>query len=136
MLKGVFLIIMSIVSLSIPKSLLEKVDHYLKEQGFANRSEIIRQALRAYMSESRRLGELQGRITAIITIVYQRDAKRGQITDVQHKFGPLILTFLHTHIEGNCIEIIVARGDAQIIRALVEALKGNEQISEAKVTVL
>jgi CopG family nickel-responsive transcriptional regulator len=137
MLKGRFLIIMSIVSLSIPKSLLEKVDRYLKEQGFANRSEIIRQALRAYMSESRRLGELQGRITAIITIVYQRDAKRGQIADVQHKFGPLILTFLHTHIEeGNCIEIIVARGDAQIIRALVEALKGNEQISEAKVTVL
>jgi CopG family nickel-responsive transcriptional regulator len=137
MLKEAFLIIMSIVSLSIPKSLLEKVDRYLKEQGFANRSEIIRQALRSYMSESRRLGELQGRITAIITLVYRREAKRGQITDVQHKFGPLILTFLHTHIEeGNCIEIIVARGDAQIIRALVEALKGNKQISEAKVTVL
>jgi metal-responsive CopG/Arc/MetJ family transcriptional regulator len=32
--------------------------------------------------------------------------------------------------------IIVVRGDAQIIRAMVEALKGNEQISEAKVTVL
>jgi CopG family nickel-responsive transcriptional regulator len=128
---------MSIISLSIPKSLLEKVDRYLKEQGFANRSEIIRQALRSYMSESRRLGELQGRITAIITIVYQREAKRSQITDVQHKFGPVVLTFLHTHIEeGNCIEIIVARGDAQIIRALVEALKANEQISEAKVTVL
>jgi len=137
MLKEAFLIIMSIVSLSIPKSLLEKVDRYLKEQGFANRSEIIRQALRSYMSESRRLGELQGRITAIITLVYRREAKRGQITDVQHKFGPVVLTFLHTHIEeGNCIEIIVARGDAQIIRALVEALKGNKQISEAKVTVL
>jgi CopG family nickel-responsive transcriptional regulator len=137
MLKEVFLIIMSIVSLSIPKSLLEKVDRYLKEQGFANRSEIIRQALRSYMSESRRLGELQGRITAVITLVYRREAKRGQITDVQHKFGPVVLTFLHTHVEeGNCIEIIVARGDAQIIRALVEALKGNKQISEAKVTVL
>jgi len=137
MLKGGFLIIMSIVSLSIPKSLLEKVDRYLREQGFANRSEIIRQALRAYMSESRRLSELQGRITAIITIVYRREAKRAQITDVQHNFGPVVLTFLHTHIEeGNCIEIIVARGDAQVIKALIEALKVNEQISEVKVTIL
>ncbi|MBN1245694.1 CopG family ribbon-helix-helix protein [Candidatus Bathyarchaeota archaeon] len=128
---------MSIVSLSIPKSLLEKVDHYIKEQGFANRSEIIRQALRAYMSESRKLSELQGRITAIITIAYRREAKRGQITDIQHSYVPVVLTFLHTHIEeGNCIEIIVARGDAQVIKALVEALKVNEQISEVKVTIL
>ena len=137
MLKGCFLIIMSIVSLSIPKRLLEKVDHYIREQGFANRSEIIRQALRAYMSESRRLSELQGKITAIITIVYQREAKRAQITDVQHNFGPALLTFLHTHIEeGNCIEIIVARGEAQVIKALIEALKINEQISQVRVTIL
>ena len=128
---------MSIVSLSIPKTLLEKVDRYIKEQGFANRSEIIRQALRAYMSESRRLSELQGKITAIITIVYRREAKRSQITDVQHDFGPAVLTFLHTHIqEGYCIEIIVARGAAQVITALVQALRANKQISEVKVTIL
>lgn len=128
---------MSIVSLSIPKNLLKKVDQYAKEQGFANRSEIIRQALRAYMSESKRLDELQGRITAIITIVYRREAKRSQITDVQHNFGPAVLTFLHTHIqEGYCVEIIVARAEAQVIRALIQALKANEQISEAKVTIL
>ena len=135
--KRAFLITMSIISLSIPKNLLEKVDQYAKEQGFANRSEIIRQALRAYMSEGRSLSELQGRITAIITIVYQHEAKRAQITDVQHNFGPAVLTFLHTHIqEGYCVEIIVARGDAKVINALVQALKANEQISEAKVTIL
>jgi CopG family nickel-responsive transcriptional regulator len=137
MLKGTFLITMSIVSLSIPRGLLEKVDQYVKEQGFANRSEIIRQALRAYMSESRRLDELQGKITAIITIVYRRETKRSQITDLQHNFGPAVLTFLHTHIqEGYCVEIIVAKGDAQVIKALIQALKANEQISEAKVTIL
>jgi CopG family nickel-responsive transcriptional regulator len=137
MFETTFLITMSIVSLSIPRSLLEKVDQYMKEQGFANRSEIIRQALRAYMSEGRSISDLQGRITAIITIVYQREAKRNQITDVQHNFGPVVLTFLHTHIqEGYCVEIIVARGEAHVINALVQALKANEQISEAKVTIL
>ena len=137
MLKQSFLITMSIVSVSIPKNLLENVDKYAKERGFASRSEIVRQALRTYMFESRRLDELQGRITAIITIVYQREAKRSQITDLQHNFGSAVLTFLHTHIqEGYCVEIIVARADTQVIRALVQALKANEQISEAKVTIL
>jgi CopG family nickel-responsive transcriptional regulator len=137
MSKRSFLIIMSIVSLSIPKSLLKKVDQYVKEQGFANRSQIIRQALRAYISEGRSLSELQGRITAIITIVYQREAERNQVIDIQHNFRPLVLTFLHTHIqEGHCVEIIVAQGDAQVIKALVQALKANEQIAEAKVTIM
>ena len=137
MFKTTFLITMSVVSLSIPRSLLEKVDQYVKEQGFVNRSEIIRQALRAYMSEGRSISELQGRITAIITIVYQREAKRNQIADVQHNFGPVVQTFLHTHIqEGYCVEIIVARGEAPVINALVQALKANEQITEAKVTIL
>ena len=128
---------MSIVSLSIPKNLLEKVDSYIREQGFANRSEIIRQALRAYLSENRRLSELQGRTTATITIIYQRDAKKGQITDIQHSYSNVVLTFLHTHVEeGYCIEIIVAKGDAQAIKALINALRANKQISEVKVTIL
>ncbi len=128
---------MSIISLSLPKSLLDKVDEYIQQQGFANRSEVVRQALRFYMSESRRLEELQGRITATITLIYRREARRGQITDLQHSYSNAVLTFLHTHVEADsCIEIIVAKGDAQTIRSLIQALKSNKQISEVKVTIL
>jgi CopG family nickel-responsive transcriptional regulator len=128
---------MTVVSLSIPNNLLLRVNGYIVEQGFANRSEIIRQALRAYMAEGRKLDELQGKVTAIITIVYRREAKRSQITDVQHNFGPAVDTFLHTHIEeGYCVEIIVARAEANVVKALIQALKANEEITDAKVTIL
>ena len=128
---------MNVISLSLPKSLLDKVDEYIRQQGFANRSELVRQALRSYMSESRRFEELQGRITATITIIYRREARRGQITDLQHSYGDAVQTFLHTHVEADsCIEIIVARADAQTIRSLIQALKSNKQISEVKVTIL
>jgi CopG family nickel-responsive transcriptional regulator len=128
---------MGIVSLSIPESMLEKVDSYLEEQGFANRSEVIRQALRAYMSESRRLDEIKGEITATITIVYQKGARTGKITDIQHSYSNVVLTFLHTHVEkGYCIEIIVAKGEAQIIKTFISALKANKNVTEVKVTLL
>ena len=128
---------MGIVSLSIPKNLLEKVDSYIQEQGFANRSEIIRQALRAYMSEGKRLDELKGENKAIVTIIYKKDAKIGHVANVQHSYGNIVSTFLHTHIEeGYCIEIIVAKGHAQVMKAFIAALKANKQISEVKVTLL
>ncbi|MCL5877644.1 MAG: CopG family ribbon-helix-helix protein [Candidatus Bathyarchaeota archaeon] len=128
---------MSIISLSIPKPLLEKVDAYIKEQGYANRSEIVRQALRAYLSETKHLEELKGNITATITIIYQKGHRTGQTIDNQHHFNNVVLTFLHTHIEeGICIEVIVAKGDAQTMKEFITALRANRQVSEVKVTLL
>jgi CopG family nickel-responsive transcriptional regulator len=129
---------MSIISLSIPKPLLEKIDTYIKEQGYANRSEIVRQALRAYLSEAKRLEELRGNITATITIIYQKGAKTAQTTSSnQHHYSNIVLTFLHTHIEeGYCIEVIVAKGDCQTMKEFIKTLKTNRQVAEVKVTLL
>lgn len=128
---------MSIVSLSIPKPLLKKVDTYVKEQGYANRSEVVRQALRAYMSEAKRLEEVKGNITATITIIYQKGHRTVQSSDNQHHFNNLVLTFLHTHIEeGYCIEVIVAKGEAQTMKSFINSLKTNKQFLEVKVTLL
>jgi len=46
---------MTIISVSVPEKLLERVELFSKEQGFSNRSEIIRQALRTYISESKNI---------------------------------------------------------------------------------
>lgn len=128
---------MSIVSLSIPKPLLEKIDTYIKEQGYANRSEIVRQALRTYISEAKKIEELKGTIIATITIIYHKGAKTAQNTDSQHHASNVVLTFLHTHIEESyCIEVIIAKGDAQVMKAFIAALKANKQVSEVKVTLL
>jgi CopG family transcriptional regulator, nickel-responsive regulator len=128
---------MSIISLSIPSALLEKIDTQIEEQGYANRSEIVRQALRSYLSEAKRLEDIKGNITATITVIYQKGAKTGQITDSQHHLNNLVMTFLHTHIEdAGCIEIIVAKGDAHIMRDFIKTLKTNKQVSEVKVSLL
>jgi CopG family transcriptional regulator, nickel-responsive regulator len=126
---------MSIVSLSIPKPLLEKVDSYIQEQGYANRSEVMRQALRSYISEAKRIDELKGAIAATITIIYQKGATTRD--DSQHHNSNVVLTFLHTHIEeGYCIEVIIAKGDAKLMKAFIESLRSNKQVSEVKVTLL
>ena len=128
---------MTIISVSVPEKLLERVEKSIKEQGFANRSEIVRQALRTFIMESRSLKELEGEIAASITIIYERDATKGQISEIQHSFGDIISTFLHAHIEEDyCLEVIVVKGQADTIRKLVEAFRTNEQINQIKVSIL
>jgi CopG family nickel-responsive transcriptional regulator len=127
----------TVISVSVPEKLLERVENSIREQGFANRSEIIRQALRTFIMESRSLRELEGEIAASITIIYKRGVKKGQISEIQHSFGDIISTFLHAHIEEDyCLEVIVVKGEADTIRKLVDAFRTNEQITQIKVSVL
>ncbi|MFP3985250.1 MAG: CopG family ribbon-helix-helix protein, partial [Candidatus Bathyarchaeia archaeon] len=109
----------------------------IEDRGFANRSEIVRQALRTFMAEDKNLRETEGEIISTITIIYERKAKREQIYDIQHSYGDVISTYLHAHIDdGHCLEVIVVKGQASIIKKLVDAFKTNEQIIQLKVTVL
>ena len=128
---------MTIISVSVPEKLLQRVETSIKEQGFANRSEIVRQALRTFIMESRSLREIEGEIAASITIIYKRESTKGQISEIQHSFGNIISTFLHAHIDENhCIEVIVVKGEASSIRKLVEAFRTNEQINQIKISIL
>jgi CopG family nickel-responsive transcriptional regulator len=128
---------MTIVSLSIPDKLLERVDSSIEGEGFANRSEIIRQALRTFIAEGRSLKELEGEIAATITIIYEKKANRGQISDIQHSYGNIISTFLHAHIDEHyCLEVIVVKGKANVVRKLVNAFRTNEQIIQIKVALV
>ena len=127
----------AVISVSVPEKLLERVENSIRKQGFANRSEIVRQALRAFIMESRSLRELEGEIAASITIIYEREATKGQISEIQHSFGDIISTFLHAHIdEDYCLEVIVVKGEADNIRKLVHAFRTIEQISQIKVSIL
>ena len=128
---------MTILSISVPEKLIQQVETFIKEQGFANRSEIVRQALRSFIMENRSLRELEGEIAASITIIYEREATKGQISEIQHSFGNIISTFLHAHIdEKHCLEVIVVKGEAVIVRKLVEAFRKNEMISQINVSLL
>lgn len=127
----------TIISVSVPEKLLERVENSIREQGFANRSEIIRQALRAFVMESRSLRELEGEIAASITIIYERGTKKGQISEIQHSFGDIISTYLHAHIEEDyCLEVIVVKGEADNLRKLVDAFRTSKHIDQIKVSIL
>ena len=128
---------LTVISLSIPDLLLEQVDQTIKEKGFVGRSEIIRQALRLYLTEDLKIEEIKGEAAATITLIYRENADRRRLLEAQHVYGGLVSTFLHAHIhEGFCLEVILLKGQATVIKKFIDNLRLNEQISQIKVAII
>jgi CopG family nickel-responsive transcriptional regulator len=128
---------LTIVSLSIPDALLEQIDETIKEKGFVSRSEIARQALRMYLTENLKIEDIEGEAIATITLIYRENADRRRLLETQHVHSGLVSTFLHTHIhKGFCLEVIILKGQAIVIRKFVDALRRNEQIMQIKIATL
>jgi len=128
---------MTIISLSVPEALLEKVDATMIDRGFASRSEITRQALRQFLKEEINIENLEGEIVATATIIYKEKADRERLLDAQHVYSGLVSTFLHAHIhEGYCLEVIILKGQAKHIRKFIYTLRTNEQITKTNITIL
>jgi len=129
--------ILTIISVSIPDELLEKLDNSIKERGFASRSEILRQAIRSFMEEYRSLESITGEVTATVTVIYTKAAKNDVMLSIQHKYEGIVLTFLHTHVDkDSCLEVMVVKGSIQDIRKLTDAMKTNRWVKQLKISIV
>jgi len=128
---------MTIISLSIPETLVKQMDQNMKEKGFVSRTEVVRQALRLYLTEDLKIENVEGEAVATITLIYKENADRRRLLETQHIYNGLVSTFLHAHIHhGFCLEVIILKGEALLIRKFVDRLRQNPEISEIKISVL
>ena len=126
-------------SVSLPPSLVKKLDEVWKSMQYESRSKAIHDAVRSFISEFEWMREEVGRITGAILVLYYLD-KPGlldEITSVQHKFKNLISSTLHIHLEENkCLEIIAVEGRVQEVRSLTEILMAKRGVKQVKVAAI
>jgi CopG family nickel-responsive transcriptional regulator len=116
---------------------VKRIDEAIKEKGFVSRSEFARQALRFYLTEDVKIEDINGDAVATITLIYNENADRRRLLETQHVYGGLVSTFLHAHIHpGFCLEVIILKGQATLIRKFADKLRQNEQIMQIKISVL
>ena len=128
---------MAIVSLSIPDKLIDQIDLAMEEKGYASRSEIIRQALRLYLTEDLKIEDITEETTATATLIYKESASRQRLLETQHLHSGLVTTFLHTHMhQGYCLEVIILRGKGTLIKKFIDNLRQNEQIEQIKISII
>ena len=128
---------MGIISLSLPDELLEKLDAILGEERDATRSEVVRQAVRSYISQYNELDKVKGQIIATITVLYEKTEKNEELSRLQHEFSDMITAYLHSHLtETSCLEVMVVKGSAKRLKDLVDGLKANKPVKQINFSVM
>ena len=103
----------------------------------ANRSEVVRQAVRNYLSEYNKLDNVKGNVIATITVLYEKTGKNEELFQVQHEFGDMITAYLHSHLtDEDCLEVMVVKGSSKRLKNLIDALKANKPVKQIKFSIM
>ncbi len=109
---------------SLSESLLNRFDKDIERRGYGNRSEAIRDLIRASLVETE-WEALAGETAATVVLVYDHH-RRGvaeYLTKEQHEHFETIISTMHAHLDhDNCIEVILLRGKAEEVKKLAHRL--------------
>lgn len=112
---------MTVVSVSLPDSLLAQADAFLADRGFAGRSELVRAALRDFLGRESAQEEGADR-SATLTLLYP-DGYERKIGEIRHEFTDIVRSMLHDHTPDLCVEIFMLKGPSRRIRQFGDALR-------------
>jgi CopG family transcriptional regulator, nickel-responsive regulator len=110
-------------TISLEEDLLKKFDRHLRKHKYSNRSEAIRDLIRRSLVKQE--WDADDEVVGVINLVYNHHQRQLQdrITQVQHEFHHHVVSTTHVHLDhDNCLEVIIARGQAGQIQSLADQL--------------
>ena len=124
------------ISISLDKELCRKLDAMVRCSRAANRSEFIRDLVRAEIVAEE--WEKDDEAVGAITLVYDHHARHlpARLTAVQHDYHEEILSATHAHLdEDMCVEMILAHGRAGRLKEIADRLKGLKGVLHAQLSM-
>jgi CopG family nickel-responsive transcriptional regulator len=96
-----------------------RLDEYMAERGYDNRSEAIRDLLRAGLQDQFTFEQPDKQCVGAAVYVYDHEARdlARRLTTIGHEHHDLSLATLHVHLDHeSCLEISVLRGTGAEVR--------------------
>ncbi|MFC6835306.1 nickel-responsive transcriptional regulator NikR [Halomarina ordinaria] len=120
---------MTVVSVSMPDSLLERLDEFAEEHGYTGRSEVVREAARNLLGEfeDKRLEER--RLMAVVTVLfnYETTAVEERMMHLRHEHETLVASNVHNHVGDHyCMELFILEGSLQEISTFVGKIRATQ----------
>ena len=125
------------VSVTIEKSLLRKFDALMHDLGAANRSEAVRDLIRARLVEEKWKDE-SAAVVATVTIVYDHEkrALAEQLVAAAHDHHGIVLATMHVHLDAHhCLEVTALRGTVREVRHLAGHIIGMKGVSHGQIVL-
>lgn len=124
-------------SVAIGGELLRKFDAYREQHRYPNRSEAVRGLMRAALIEEN-VAHDETEAMGVVTLIYDHHAGRvtERLTDLQHLHLTRVVTTTHVHLDARrCLEVILLRGPAKVVRELADGLIGTKGIETGRLVL-
>ncbi|MBI5189415.1 MAG: nickel-responsive transcriptional regulator NikR [Nitrospirae bacterium] len=115
---------------------MDRFDGFTAEKGYTNRSEAIRDLIRDALVG--REWEEDQEVVGTITLVYNHHTRElsDTLNDLQHHFYHAIISNLHVHLdEHNCLEVMVVRGKASVVKRIADRMIGTKGVVHGKLSM-
>jgi len=120
--------------ISIDERLLKRFDEHIEEKGYVNRSEAIRDLIRAALVEEQ-WAQGDAETVGTVTLVYDHHTRdlADKLTEQQHSHHDAIVSALHVHLDAHhCLEVVVVKGQARQVKRLADELIGTKGVKHGK----
>jgi CopG family nickel-responsive transcriptional regulator len=125
------------ISLAIERPLLARFDRWLKRRGLSNRSEAVRDLVRARLVEDE---DAQGDVEAVASLTLLYDHEQRELSDrlvaAGHHHQARVLSTMHVHLDERlCLEVLALRGEAAELRHFADHLLGLKGVKHGRLVI-
>ena len=124
------------ISMSLESPLLAAFDELIARQGYATRSEAIRDLIRDRLIREQTKHQ-KGELVAVVTMVYDHHARElaSRLIDMQHHHHDVVVSSMHVHLGlRHCLEVSVLRGPAHEVSHLGEEMLATKGVLHGEIT--
>lgn len=123
--------------ISLDEKLLQSFDQLIEQKSYMNRSEAIRDLIRASLVEEK-CGFEDQEAVGTVTLIYNHHVRdlSDKLTEHQHSHHDQIISALHVHLDAhNCLEVLVIRGAVNKIKQIANELIGVKGVKHGKLVM-
>jgi CopG family nickel-responsive transcriptional regulator len=121
---------MTVVSVSLPEELFERLDAFATEHGSTGPSEVVREAARSLLGEFDE-PSLEGRDllgVATVRLDYRSTALEEGLVALRHGHDRLVASNVHDHVgDRYCMERSILEGSLADVAAFVQAIRATAE---------
>jgi CopG family nickel-responsive transcriptional regulator len=123
-------------SVSLPESLRREIDKRMVGEGYASRSEFVRDLIRERLVQDKWQDETSD-VVGVLTISYDHHQREltEKVIDIQHGHYVNVLCATHVHLDhDNCLEVIILKGTPPEIEKMSIKIAGLRGVKYSKLT--
>ena len=130
---------MTVVSVSMPEELLERIDQFAEDHGYTGRSEVVREASRNLLGEFEDTKLEDCDLMGVVTVVfdYETTNVEERMMGLRHEHEGIVASNFHSHVGDHyCMELFVLEGSLEEISTFVGKIRATRDTLTVDYSVL